>query len=255
MSDVSVVPEESTSCPQCQLPVAAQAKFCGHCGHMLVYKPNQDTSDIFEAILPTLLYYFITLMLLLVYKFTEAFPEGFEGMLFLTIIDVSLVIAFWIHAWNNVKPLWSLHGLRIWVVFQVILVAMATGFFVTVVADWLNLSISDDEFYSPYLFEDTAMPLVFSIVFICVQPAIFEEVAFRGFLFNNLLDVTSKSGAIYITSFLFGIIHLAVISLIWLIPLGIISAMLRTKFKTLWYGVIAHFIYNLTITLIEFNTI
>jgi membrane protease YdiL (CAAX protease family) len=239
-------------CPHCQSPLRGLAVFCGQCGQPVVVKSPEPHVDIFERIRPSLLYYFLTLLLLLIYKVTESFPEGFEGMIWITVIDVSLVIIFWWHFSESLGRL-LFTRLNMFVLGKVIIGAMAAAFFVTIIADWVNISITDDEFYSPYLFDDTPYPLAFSILFICVQPAIFEEVAFRGFVFNNLHQVTSTTGAIYITSFLFGIMHLSYISLIWLVPLGIISAILRTKYNTLWYGMVAHFTYNLIITLIEFQ--
>ncbi|HYF70621.1 MAG TPA: CPBP family intramembrane glutamic endopeptidase [Ohtaekwangia sp.] len=86
----------------------------------------------------------------------------------------------------------------------------------------------------------------------CILPAVFEEVAFRGFMFTNLQAVTNTKSVIYITAFLFGVIHLSFISLLWLIPIGIVFAVLRARYNTLWYGVVGHFTYNFTITLIEF---
>jgi membrane protease YdiL (CAAX protease family) len=90
------------------------------------------------------------------------------------------------------------------------------------------------------------------VIMTCVSPAIFEEIAFRGFMFENLQALASSKEAVYISAILFGIMHLSFISLLWLIPLGIIFAMLRVKYNTLWYGIIGHFIYNFTITVLEF---
>jgi uncharacterized protein len=130
--------------------------------------------------------------------------------------------------------------------------AILGSFVVTWVANMINVSINDDVFYDTYLFEDTPFPLLFSVLFIAVQPAIFEEVAFRGFIFNGIKKVTNASGAIYTSAFLFGIMHLQIISLLWLIPIGLVFALLRNKYNTLWYGVVGHFTYNLCITLNEF---
>ena len=154
---------------------------------------------------------------------------------------------------EEVRSVFERNNNKIEIVIIVFVGATLAAVLVSMVAGWINVSINSDEFYDTYLFQDTAFPLVISILFICVQPAIFEEVAFRGFLFNNLQHVASTTGAVYVTSFMFGIMHLSYISLIWLVPLGIISALMRTRFNTLWYGMIAHFTYNLTIVLIDFQ--
>jgi membrane protease YdiL (CAAX protease family) len=130
--------------------------------------------------------------------------------------------------------------------------ALLGAVIVTLVASLIEVSIYEDVYYNPYLFHDTSNPFIWSVIMICVQPAIFEEVAFRGFLFNNLEKITAEKSAIYITGFLFGIIHLSFISLLWLVPIGLVFAMMRLKYNTLWYGIVGHFSYNLFITVIEF---
>lgn len=239
-------------CIHCAAPVKATDFFCSHCGRELKSTARHPREDVFTTLTPSLLFYFVTLILLMVYKFTPVFPDGFEGQVAIAVLDTGIVIAFWIYSKRELAPLFSVSGLRIKLVLLTVLGALAGSIVISLVADWINVSISDDVFYNPYLFDDTAFPLFMSIVFICVQPAIFEEVAFRGFLFSNLEKVTSPGGAVYISSFVFGLLHLAIISLIWLVPIGLAFAFLRLRYNTLWYGIIGHFIYNLGITLIEF---
>lgn len=242
---------EST-CIQCGAPVNVADIFCSHCGRELSATVRPPQEDVFSTLTPSLLYYFATLILLMVYKFTPAFPEGFEGQVAISILDIGIVIAFCIYARRDLAPLFSVSGLSSKIMLLTVAGALAGSALISLVANWINVSISDDVFYNPYLFEDTQFPLLISVLFICVQPAIFEEVAFRGFLFSNLEKVTSPAGAVYISSFIFGLLHLAFISMIWLVPIGLAFAFLRLKYNTLWYGMIGHFTYNLGITLIEF---
>jgi uncharacterized protein len=245
---------EAPQCPHCQAVIQTDARFCGSCGKAIMQlAPAHHHTDVFEQLGPVLLYYFITLILLSLYKFTSTFPEGFEGMLIVSIIDISIVIAFWVNNSHELKPLFSLSNFKISIALLTIIGALAFSVLINIIAEFIQISISDnDVFYNPYLFGDTPYPMLFSILFICVQPAIFEEVAFRGFMFNNLQQVTSPISAVYITSFIFGIIHLAFIGMIWLVPIGLAFAFLRLRYNTLWYGMIGHFTYNLGITLIEF---
>ncbi|TXH26639.1 MAG: CPBP family intramembrane metalloprotease [Cyclobacteriaceae bacterium] len=46
--------------------------------------------------------------------------------------------------------------------------------------------------------------------------------------------------------------HLAFISLIWLIPIGLAFGFLRSRYNTIWYGIVGHFVYNFCITVYEF---
>lgn len=242
----------SITCKNCGTAVQSTDTFCTQCGRELSGKQHVVREDVFTTLTPVLLYYFGTLILLMVYKFTPVFPTGFEGQVIVSILDIAIVIAFWIYSRHELKSLFSFSGFNFKIAFLTVIGALAGSLLITVLASLIHVSISDDVFYNPYLFQDTSFPLLISILFICVQPAIFEEVAFRGFMFTNLEKITSKEGAVYITSFVFGILHLAFISLLWLVPLGLVFAFLRSKYNTLWYGILGHFTYNLGITLIEF---
>ena len=227
------------------------ATFCPVCGKPIVEEVTESINA-FEFLGPSLLYYFGTLCLLGLFKLTTFFPEGFAGMAWISAIDIIIVIGFWVAFSERVNNLFVLTNIKIIVIGYVIAGAIISGFAVSILANLINITINDDVFYNYYLFEDTHYPELFAVLFICVQPAIFEEVAFRGFLFNNIQELSSSQTAIYVTSFLFGILHLTFISLIWLVPLGLVFAILRSKYNTLWYGMIGHFIYNFTILSIEY---
>jgi len=198
------LPEPMLACPKCQGVIQETDTFCGHCGNLLAATPDHvRREDVFDVLTPTLAYYFITLVLLCIYKLTSVFPEGFEGIVVITVIDVAIVIAFWGNYFQTLRPLFSLRGLSLKVMALTIVGAMVGSVVVSVVAEWINLSIQDDVFYSTYLFEDTKYPFLLSTLFIAVQPAIFEEVAFRGFLFDNLSKVTPTRSTVYVTAFVF----------------------------------------------------
>jgi membrane protease YdiL (CAAX protease family) len=241
-------------CPRCSGVIADTDRFCGHCGKeiLAVLEGRPLEHDVLKTLTPTLVYYFVTLVLLATYKLTDVFPQGFEGMAIISGIDIFFVIIFSAFYFRELKPLFSLKGLSMSVLSLTIAGATIAAILVTGLASIIQVSIQDDVFYSTYLFEDTSNPFLWAVLFICVQPAIFEEVTFRGFLYTNLQTVTSARSAIYITAFIFGIIHLAVISMLWLVPLGLIFAFMRMKYHTLWYGVVGHFVYNFVITLIDF---
>ena len=244
------------SCPHCGTNVQQDDTFCGACGKEITAAQNGSLSnhdDAFAILGPTMLYYFITLLVLATYKLTSVFPAGFEGMVSITVIDTVIVLAFWAYFFRQLRPLFSLRKIKLPILALTVFCALVASVIVSVVADLINISISDDVFYSTYLFEDTDHPFLFATLFIAVHPAIFEEVAFRGFLYDNVVQLATPRNAIFITGFVFGIIHLAIISMLWLVPIGVIFAWLRWKYDTLWYGVIGHFVYNFCITLFEYN--
>jgi membrane protease YdiL (CAAX protease family) len=91
-----------------------------------------------------------------------------------------------------------------------------------------------------------------TILVVALQPAIFEELAFRGVLQEGLNKITDKKQAIFISAFLFTILHMSFISFFWLLPFALCLGYVRMKEETIWYGVLIHFCFNTTACFLEF---
>ena len=130
-------------------------------------------------------------------------------------------------------------------------IAMLGSFLVHYSAGWLNVTIfsKEEHYYSFFAGKYAAMAWI--IFFTAVTPALFEELGFRGYLLQILLKVVDKDQAVYISAFLFAIIHLSFVSLFWLIPFALFIGYARVREDTLWYGVFFHFCFNLTACLFE----
>ncbi|TXH24623.1 MAG: hypothetical protein E6Q96_10105, partial [Cyclobacteriaceae bacterium] len=185
-------------CPHCAEAIDRADVFCGSCGKEIISSEDTNSEEVFSRLAPTLLYYFITLILLTIYKFTEVFPQGFDGLLIVSALDIIIVFVFWLNNHVEVGLLFRLRGLRLRVMMLTVAGAIIGSAVVSVIADFINHSIQDDVFYSTSYFAETSYPLLFATLLIAVQPAIFEEVAFRGFLFNNLKEIAGTNSAVYI---------------------------------------------------------
>jgi uncharacterized protein len=164
------------------------------------------------------------------------------------------ILVFVIIERREIKGLLKFSTIRLKILLPVLFISILYSLAVNVSVTYINVSVLNEgiDRYYP-IFQNSAYPLLFSILSIAVQPAIFEELAFRGFVFSNLNKVSSAGTAIFISAFMFGIIHMSTISLLWIIPLGMFYAYLRNKYNTLWYGIMAHFIHNLTVVLLELH--
>jgi membrane protease YdiL (CAAX protease family) len=85
------------------------------------------------------------------------------------------------------------------------------------------------------------------------MPALFEELAYRGFVLGKLLLVVDKKQAIFISAFIFAIMHMSVLSLFWLVPFALPLAYVRIKENTVWYGIFIHFSFNCTACILDFT--
>ncbi|MGC4033383.1 MAG: type II CAAX endopeptidase family protein [Tepidisphaeraceae bacterium] len=96
-------------------------------------------------------------------------------------------------------------------------------------------------------FETNGYGFATAVLAVCVLPAVSEEIAFRGMIFDGLARHLSVTEAALVSMVMFGILHLSVISLPHLLLIGLVLAALRIKSGSLLPGIIAHFLHNLLV--------
>jgi membrane protease YdiL (CAAX protease family) len=180
------------------------------------------------------------------------FQQDLPTILIADTLFVMIIIVFFIINFKSVSDLFNITRLKPLVLIIVLISAIGMAFIVHSFANYLNKNLFDrtQQIYYDY-YKDSDYPMLLSIISIGVLPAIFEEIAFRGILFTELLNVTNKNAVILITSMLFTLLHFSLISVIWLFPLALTFGYLRAKYNTILYGVAAHFSYNTSIVLIQ----
>lgn len=92
----------------------------------------------------------------------------------------------------------------------------------------------------------SAMTIFFLV---CVTPPVVEELAFRGLLLESIREPFGTLPAAIVTSALFSILHVALLSFIPLAALALVLAALRMRTGSLWPAIVGHGIFN-TITLV-----
>lgn len=89
------------------------------------------------------------------------------------------------------------------------------------------------------------------ILMVAVQPAIFEELAFRGVILQGLQHVLSPTESIFVSALMFMIIHLGVPSFPHLFVIGLALGWLRVRTGSLYPGMVLHFTHNLLCVVFE----
>ncbi|SCW50194.1 CPBP family intramembrane glutamic endopeptidase [Mucilaginibacter sp. NFR10] len=130
-------------------------------------------------------------------------------------------------------------------------IAMASNLLIHYISSWINIIIFSRDYYYYSIFAGMPGAACLIIFFTAITPALFEELGFRGYLLQSLLNIADTGQAVFISAFLFGIIHLNFVSLFWLIPFALFLGYVRVKENTIWYGVFFHFCFNLTACLFE----
>ena len=104
--------------------------------------------------------------------------------------------------------------------------------------------------FSPHSLERAVL-----VVFVVVAGALAEELMFRGYPFQRLVEAIGAGGAIFVFSVLFGVVHLmnpgaSVWGLINTVLIGIFLAVAYLQTRALWLPWGFHFAWNLTLGLI-----
>lgn len=95
---------------------------------------------------------------------------------------------------------------------------------------------------------DSSLPLL--ILAIGILPGFFEELGFRGWMQSIWRETLSPRRALVLTACFFAIVHLSVVSLGWLLPMGLWLGWLRERSGSIWPGVVAHMGHNTAIVLV-----
>jgi membrane protease YdiL (CAAX protease family) len=104
--------------------------------------------------------------------------------------------------------------------------------------------------YSEPLLED-GFGWMWVVALIAVEPGIFEELAFRGFILGRLEGLMKPRDAIIATSAVFAIIHIDYGMFPFLFLFGAYVGWLRWRSGSLYPGMLAHLLHNLLVVLAE----
>jgi membrane protease YdiL (CAAX protease family) len=89
------------------------------------------------------------------------------------------------------------------------------------------------------------------VLFVAVQPAIFEELAFRGVIINALQRALSPFETVIVSALMFMILHLSFGRFPHTLALGLAAGFLRVRTKSLYPCMILHFSHNFMCVMAE----
>ena len=102
------------------------------------------------------------------------------------------------------------------------------------------------------VFEDlSGQGLLFTVVSICVAPAVFEEINFRGIILTNYKNAKGAV-AVAVNGLFFGLIHLNSQQFLYAFVLGVVFAAIVRRSQNILYSVAAHFFLNATQVLLDY---
>jgi len=232
-------------CDECETPVKGYHRFCHNCGAYLGSDAEQISIFNHSQLQSAFFFYAIYIFICLAVKYTAWFTS-YDYLFWVEILLAAITVFFVRKNWDAIKPVLRFNNFNWLVLMAVIILAFVFSALVNISINQINVSIFrvNISLYDGYkIYQAPVLIMIYSIAFI---PAIFEELAFRGVLYNYLNTFLDERMVVMVTGFVFAAIHLNSFSLVWLIPFGILIGSLRKKYNTLWYGIIFHFVFNLT---------
>jgi membrane protease YdiL (CAAX protease family) len=235
-------------CHNCQTTFHNAARYCSKCGESLLTKTPFDYNSHIKKIS---VFFFVLLTYVAAIHFIE-FASNYTHILLIDLIFGVIILAFYFIDFKTINKLFSFKGLKISLLIKILIAAPICAIIVSFIADLMNQSLFDKSQLTYYnQFIDSPAPILLSIISIGLFPAIFEEIAFRGIVFNHLTKITGLKSTIFISAILFTILHLSILSALWIFPIGLVFGYFRAKYRSIWYGIVGHLVYNSSIVMLE----
>jgi membrane protease YdiL (CAAX protease family) len=201
----------------------------------------------FVSIQQIKLYLIIALIFLVEYYFIDSAYYNIYGGSISTFI-ISLYIFIICKNYFNNLFLLKIDFKKTFVIALVSLIfALLISNFQEYIFNLVNRKLPND--YGIYLSD---YKILFGLIFYATLPAVFEEIFFRGLIFDKLKLIYSVKNSIVISSILFYLMHLifgTFISILYVLPLGFFLGYLRNRYNNLIYPIISHFFYNFVVFL------
>lgn len=235
-------PGPGPDCWSCGNEVGENARYCRHCGAALEPDLKETIGQKSGRIWLVGVYFALTLALCSIAQYSEW--HEIETLLIFDALLIAGTVIFAAAGWKHIRFSLSLRGFSLSRASFYILIAAGFSIMVQYTMTWLNRNLFEQDIYYYQAFSDMPYPLLISILVMAVEPAIIEELGFRGLIQGTLNTVLDKPQSLSITAFAFAIIHLSLISIIWLMPFALLLGYIRMREGNLWYGVLMHFVFN-----------
>ncbi len=266
-ADVSPVPVEPVTeihCWRCDLSAPATMAKCPHCGARLATIAPREVAETtgLQALVKALIFSFVFLLVTgivhgvvvgVMIDDAKVIDDSLRHKLLIELLILealdSLVIAVVVAKYGaSIGSIAPSTGRRVlaWVLSLPLLAGLlaVNTFYHWVLRSYLHVPLLEGEL--------TAKLDALLILTYCVQPAIFEELYFRGFALGTLTKLTNTTAAVLISALMFGMVHLAVpLSIPYLIGFGLVFGFIRLNCGTIWLPILLHFLHNLIVTFLD----
>ncbi len=252
------------TCAACGRPLKPGASFCGRCGHAIgapppvAPRPRESISSLHRRVsreweeISFVIKFYVALLAIQIIT-AVVVTTGADAFTAYLVADSLLAVVTGVAAamhWREVRALFArpaaaplLYGL---------VLAAAVPLFVLIHAFVTGLHAVFQMQEEGYLGAFEGRGLVWAVVILCVNAAVFEETAFRGVIFGVLRKRVRLAETLLISSMAFAILHLSVFALLSHTLLGLYLGWLRHRSGSLYPCILAHFLHNALVVANEY---
>lgn len=239
-------------CRECGAAWAEGASVCTRCGTPRVEARAAPVGLSTTAGLASSLALFFVLLVTVLAPLVIESDDLFDMLDKLLLVD-TVIVAIWaiIHRHDLAAPLrnvgeWRYWGLALAAVPVTLGIAYANLWLATDVLGGFDIDLA-----ALYLGAGYSLPMV--LLLCAVQPAVVEEIAFRGIMFERLQTIVDPKAAIIMVAIGFMTLHLSFLSAIFLVALGLITGWLRWKSGSLYPAMLVHLLHNGVVALLSYS--
>jgi membrane protease YdiL (CAAX protease family) len=236
-------------CVKCAQPITGGHKFCAACGTPQNLEEIDVHSKKWSQLQGIGLFFVLEIIICATALMVE--KQTMEILFYFQALAAITTLFFVGSDWGNIRYLLRWKSFSFWKLSAFIVLSVLCSLIVQVLVFYLNKMVSPEQSDNYTLYQYHSYGNYLMVLSIAVFPAIFEELAYRGYLMQKLLNVVDRKEAIYISAILFFLIHFSLVSFFWLLPFAVLLAYIRIKENTLWYGIVIHFTFNLTSCLVD----
>jgi uncharacterized protein len=242
---------ETYTCNECENMVLQEHRFCANCGSWQGVSTESINLYNSRPLRNAVAFYLLDLLLIIFIRTSPWFADSYGNLFWAEWLLAAFAVLFTLTIWKQIKPL-LLPKWAVWKqLFWIVPVGIAASLLVNYLVSNVNIALfeRDSSYYEYYkIYEPAWTVMVYSIA---IMPALFEELAYRGVLYQYLGEFLDEDMVVVLTAFIFALAHLSPVSILWIFPFGLLLGWLRKKYNTLWLGVALHFIFNLTACCID----
>ena len=248
--------EPPGACAACGRALKPGASFCGYCGlpagapPPVPVRPRESFSSLHRRVSlewneVSFVIKFYVAMLAIQIVTAVVIRSGADEFTAYLVADVLLAVVTGVAAamhWGEVRALLVRPAAGPLLLGVVAVVAVPLFLLIHAFVSGLHAAFHVEE--TRYLEAFEGRSLWWPVVVLCVNAAVFEEVAFRGVIFGLLRRHIRVTETLLITSMAFAILHLSVFALVSHTLLGLYLGWLRHRSGSLALPILAHFLHN-----------